>query len=141
MDGDREASWGLKRPGRLDDPRPCGLGGTREVAHRTRRSTRCSIAAVTSPSPVLVLYSRPGCHLCEETHEALRLLLAERRSQGRVSPPIVERDIESDPELHRSMLELIPVVEIGDRRLDLATSATKLRRFLAETLDTGAPAA
>jgi glutaredoxin len=116
-----------------------GRAGVRTVVHRTQRSARCSIAAVTSPSPVLVLYSRPGCHLCEATHEALELLLAERRAQGRTSPPIVERDIESDPDLHRSMLELIPVVEVGDRRLDLATSVAKLRRFLAETLDAGAP--
>jgi hypothetical protein len=29
----------------------------------------------------------------------------------------------------------IPVIELGDRRLELATSLTGIRRFLADTLD------
>jgi hypothetical protein len=91
---------------------------------------------VTPPLPDLVLYARPGCHLCDETRAAIELILADRRSRGMAVPAFVERDIESDPELHRRLLERIPVVELGDGRLELATSVTRLRRLLADVLDT-----
>jgi hypothetical protein len=94
---------------------------------------------MTPPLPDLVLYTRAGCHLCAETRELLHALLAERFTQGLPSPTLVERDIEADDELHRRFLTTIPVVELGDRQLELATSPAKLRRLLAEVLD--APAA
>lgn len=90
---------------------------------------------MTSPVSDLVLYARPGCHLCEDTHDLLVALLAERAIRGAAVPALVERDIESDPALHRAMLETIPVVELGGRRLELAIGPAKLRRFLAEALD------
>ena len=34
--------------------------------------------AMTGPSPIVVLYSKPGCGLCDETRELLVALLAER---------------------------------------------------------------
>jgi glutaredoxin len=94
--------------------------------------------AVIAPLPDLVLYSRTGCGLCEETRELLHTLLDERAAAGRRAPTLVERDIETDPETHRAMLELIPVVVLGDRRLDLAVSPLQLRRLLADVLDTPA---
>jgi hypothetical protein len=95
---------------------------------------------VTTPLPDLVLYGRPGCHLCEEAHELLVVLLAERASAGLPAPTPVERSIDGDQELQRRFALTIPVVAVGDRELELATSAAKLRRFLTETLD-GAPVA
>jgi glutaredoxin len=57
-------------------------------------------------SQVLV-YSRPGCHLCEEALEAIVALHAEGyRFELR------EVDIESDELLLRRYLERIPVVEV-----------------------------
>jgi hypothetical protein len=50
--------------------------------------------------------------------------------------PIEERDIDLDDELRRRFMTTIPVVEIGDRRYELATSPGKLRRFVAEALET-----
>jgi hypothetical protein len=44
-------------------------------------------------------------------------------------------DIGSDPDLERRYFATIPVVELGDRRLELATSAAKLRRLLRDVLD------
>jgi glutaredoxin len=90
--------------------------------------------AVT-PLPDLVLYSRPGCGLCDETRELLAALLAERASADLARPTLVERDIEADPALERAYFASIPVVELGERRLELATSLTKLRRLLEEGLD------
>jgi hypothetical protein len=92
-------------------------------------------AEAAAPLPDLVLFGRPGCHLCDETREILLALLAERTATGRPAPRLLERDITTDPELHRAFLTTIPVVEIGGRRLELATSAAKLRRLLDEVLD------
>ena len=92
-----------------------------------------------APLPDLVLYSRAGCHLCDEARELLHALLDERTRQGLASPFLIEVDIESDPDLERRFFTTIPVVELGDRRVELVTSAAKLRRLLSDVLD-GSPA-
>ncbi|OGO50861.1 MAG: hypothetical protein A2Z32_14075, partial [Chloroflexi bacterium RBG_16_69_14] len=79
----------------------------------------------------LVLYGRPGCHLCEESRDLVTAILDERRGDGLPVPTLVERDIETRPEWERAFLTTIPVLEIGDRQLDLALSAGKIRRLLA----------
>lgn len=83
----------------------------------------------------IVLYSRPGCHLCDETHEILDELLAKRAAIGLPAPALVERNIEDDEDWHRRYMFVIPVVAIGGRELELATKPTKLGRFLSEALD------
>ncbi len=95
---------------------------------------------VSAPLPDLILYARPGCHLCDETRAAIELLLADRHARGLPVPAVIERDIEADPELHRRLLERIPVVELGRGRLELATSVARLRRLLADVLDAPASA-
>ena len=55
----------------------------------------------------VVVYSRPGCHLCEEAIEALVAL----RRDG-YAFELHEVDIESEELLLRRMLEKIPVIEI-----------------------------
>jgi Glutaredoxin-like domain (DUF836) len=90
---------------------------------------------VTDPLPDLVLYGRPGCHLCEDAHAMLVELLADRRGRGLPAPALVERSIEADDELQRRYAVTIPVVACGASVLELATSPTKLARFLAEALD------
>jgi Glutaredoxin-like domain (DUF836) len=87
------------------------------------------------PLPVLTLYTRPGCGLCDETRDLLGALLAERASTGLPCPDLIETDIATDPDLERAYFTTIPVVEIGGRRLELATSAMKLRRLLSDVLD------
>jgi len=58
------------------------------------------------PTP-LRLFSRPGCHLCEDARAVL----------DRVGVPYDEVDIESDDALLRRYLERIPVVALGDEEL------------------------
>jgi len=87
------------------------------------------------PSPVVVLYSKPGCGLCAEARDLLDALLADRARAGLAAPHIVERDITTDPAWEAAFFLEIPVVEVGERRLALATSAAKLRRLLADALD------
>jgi glutaredoxin len=88
-----------------------------------------------APPTELVLYTRPGCGLCDETRLTLDALLARRSATGRPAPPVVERDIETDPALERALFAEIPVVELGGRRLALATSPARIERLLAEVLD------
>ncbi len=87
-----------------------------------------------APLPDLILYGRQGCQLCEEARISITLLLSERASTGRPTPTLVERDIESDPAWQRAYFATIPVIEFGDRRLDLVTSVAKMRRLLNEVL-------
>lgn len=56
----------------------------------------------------VVVYSRPGCHLCEEALEALVALHEEGYRFN-----LHEVDIESDELLLRRHLERIPVVEVA----------------------------
>jgi glutaredoxin len=57
--------------------------------------------------PEIVVYSRPGCHLCDE---AIAAILALHEEGYRFA--LHEIDIESDELLLRRHLEKIPVVEV-----------------------------
>ena len=87
--------------------------------------------------PPLVLYTKPGCHRCEQARAALDALLAARAAAGLVVPPVEERDITTDDAWQRAFFDRIPVVELADRRLDELTSPARLRRLLADVLDAG----
>jgi glutaredoxin len=84
--------------------------------------------------PDLILYSRAGCHLCDDARALLEQLLAARRAAARPTPALVERDITTNADWERAYFATIPVVELGDRRIELATSVLKLKALLA-TLD------
>jgi len=59
-----------------------------------------------SHQPVVTLYGRPGCHLCDDARAIVR------NAARRVPLELVEVDIESDDALLRSMLERIPVIYV-----------------------------
>ncbi len=88
-----------------------------------------------APLPDLILYGRPDCGLCAEARSMIQTLLADRTARGLVTPTLVHRDIDTDPAWQRRFFAVIPVVELGDRRLETVTSLAKLRRLLAEQLD------
>lgn len=74
----------------------------------------------------VVVYSRPGCHLCEEAIEGLVEL---HREGYRFA--LHEVDIESDELLLRRHLERIPVVEVdgivaSELRFDAAAVRARL---------------
>jgi glutaredoxin len=93
---------------------------------------------MTAPSdiPALILYSRPGCGLCDDVRDLLQALLERRAAAGLPAPVLEERDIDADPAWQRAYFTTIPVVELGDRRLETVTSAAALRRLLDEGLGT-----
>ncbi len=88
-----------------------------------------------SPLPELILYTRDGCGLCDETRALVQGLLEDRAARGGRTAALRERDIAVHPELEATLRGLIPVLELGGRRLELATSPSRIRRFLADTLD------
>jgi len=94
-----------------------------------------------TPLPDLILYGRPDCGLCTEARDLLRTLLAERAAAGLSTPTLQDVDIDDDPALQREFFATIPVVELGGRRLETVTSASKLRRLLADVLDATAASA
>ena len=79
-------------------------------------------------TPTLTLYSRPGCHLCDDARVALE------RVRARAPFALREVNIESDDSLLRRYLERIPVVALGDEELfDFFVDEAELRRRLAYT--------
>jgi glutaredoxin len=59
----------------------------------------------------VTLYSRPGCHLCDEARVALQ------RVRAQAPFALEEVDIEADDALHARYLERIPVVALDGEEL------------------------
>jgi glutaredoxin len=73
----------------------------------------------------VTLYTRPGCHLCDDARAALQQLSAQHEFEIR------EVDIETDDALHAAYLERIPVIcldgeHISDYFLDEPTLTARL---------------
>jgi hypothetical protein len=81
----------------------------------------------------LILYSRDGCHLCGDARDVVRAVLADRDVPGLPSPTLVERDIATNRDWERAFHTRIPVLELRGKRLELATSPSRIRRFIEAT--------
>ena len=69
----------------------------------------------------LVLYGRPGCHLCDEARAVLE----------RIGHPFEEVDIEADDRLLARYLERIPVIALDGAELyDFFVDEAELRARL-----------
>jgi glutaredoxin len=69
----------------------------------------------------VTLYSRPGCHLCDDAREVLE------RVRARAPFTLEEVDIETDDALHARYLERIPVVALdGEEVFDHFVDETAL---------------
>lgn len=75
----------------------------------------------------LTIYSRPGCHLCDEMKEVVGRV-------ARTAPKpvtLAEVDISSDPELERRYGLEIPVLAVNGRKAaKYRVTEEKLRRML-----------
>lgn len=75
--------------------------------------------------PVLTVYVRPGCHLCDEAFVVLERLRTEIRFT------VETIDIESADDLHRRYLERIPVIALdGVELYDYVVDERDLRARL-----------
>jgi glutaredoxin len=73
----------------------------------------------------VVLYTRPGCCLCDDARETLE------RVRSRRGFSLHERDIDADEALLRAYLERIPVVTIdGVEAFELFVNESELERRL-----------
>jgi hypothetical protein len=78
------------------------------------------------PTPLVRLYARPDCHLCDEARDQL-LAIRAAGAEFRLD----EVDIDRDDELLRRYLERIPVVEVeGEVVSELGLDADGLRAKL-----------
>jgi hypothetical protein len=75
--------------------------------------------------PVVILYGKPGCHLCEEARAAVGRVRAECPFE------LEEVDISLDPVLHRRYGERIPVLALeGEELFDYVVDEAVLRERL-----------
>ena len=94
---------------------------------------------MTNPLPGLVLYGKPGCHLCDDARVALDQVMQERAGAGLPNPGLEERDILRDSQLIERYRDWIPVLVLGDRELRLVTQPARIRRLLADVIDGSPP--
>jgi len=74
----------------------------------------------------ITLYSRPGCHLCDDARVVIEKVCAE------LGTSYAEIDIDSDPELLRRFGEEIPVTFVDGRQHDFwRVSESRLRAALS----------
>lgn len=64
----------------------------------------------------VVLYSKPDCTLCDQLKDDLDALSREAAFEA-VALQLVERNIETDPELQRKFQYLVPVLAFADGEL------------------------
>ncbi len=74
----------------------------------------------------MVIYGRPGCHLCDQA------LMVIERVRARVPFELQQVDIESDDALFKRYLERIPVIEVdGLVEFELFLDESEFERTLA----------
>ncbi len=62
-------------------------------------------------TPLITVYTAPGCHLCEDALAMLRTM------QGELDFDLADVDITADDRLHRAYFERIPVVLLDGEAL------------------------
>ena len=76
--------------------------------------------------PRVTLYSRPGCHLCDDARAVIAEVCAE------LGEEYVEVSVDDDPDLQRRYGEEIPVTLVDGRQHDFwRVDPARLRRALA----------
>ncbi|NBP82336.1 hypothetical protein EBU60_00495 [bacterium] len=80
--------------------------------------------------PLITLYGRPACELCERTEAIVRTLIAEGGS--RLTLSLV--NIEEDPAVHARLLEQIPALEVAGQLLPLALSPLQIAAHIRGAL-------
>ncbi len=82
----------------------------------------------------LIIYSRPGCHLCDE----MKTLVARVASTTPGSVTVSEVDISTDPELDARYGLEIPVLTVNGRKAaKYRVTEEELRRLLDARIEPG----
>jgi glutaredoxin len=73
--------------------------------------------------PLVTLYGKPGCHLCDDARAVVERVREEHPFELR------EIDVSLDPELHRAYGERIPVLSLdGEELFEFHVGAAELAR-------------
>jgi hypothetical protein len=88
----------------------------------------------TATRPTLVIYRRPGCHLCDDAELLLRDELAIRARSGLAPITVTRVDVSRDAGLQARYGRKIPVFAIGSVESDLVTTQRQVRDFLDRAL-------
>lgn len=81
-------------------------------------------------TPRVTLYSRTGCHLCDEARAVIEAVCAELGEQ------YVEVDIDADADLRDRFTEEVPVTFVDGHQHDFwRVDPVRLRTALGRTLD------
>lgn len=98
---------------------------TRLRDRRSAGSRRGSLSANEAAAARVVLFSRPGCHLCDDAR------LVVERVTTELGERYVERDITLDPHDLQAYVESIPVVLVDGVQVDFwRVSEDRLRAAL-----------
>jgi glutaredoxin len=87
--------------------------------------------------PIVVsLYTRSGCHLCEDAETELRRLVERfaRPAGNQIELRLIDVD-RGDPQLREQYDERVPVLVIGDREYGAPLPPALLERALRTALD------
>lgn len=76
------------------------------------RRTPSGAGPAGAPTPRVTLYSRPGCHLCDDAREVIRQVCDE------LGESFEEFSIDDDPTLPARYAEEIPVTLVDGRQHD-----------------------
>jgi len=77
----------------------------------------------------VVLYSRKGCHLCDQVEEDLIAL------QAKIPHQLTKVDIESNDDMNRAFALEIPVVEVGPYKLKAPFTKQELEVTLSAAMN------
>lgn len=76
-------------------------------------------------APRVTLYSRPGCHLCDDARAVIESVCAE------LGESYAEVDVDGDPELRERFTDEVPVTFVDGRQHDFwRVSPDRLRAAL-----------
>ena len=79
------------------------------------------------PALQITLYTRPGCHLCEEAKQQMAPVLVEFGAE------LLEVNIDADPALREQYTSDVPVIFLGARKIAKhRVDLVQLRRQLAD---------
>lgn len=93
------------------------------------------LGSSSSTDPEVVLYTRSGCHLCDEAHAFLQ------SEQKRFSFRLAIHDVDASPETQRRFGECVPVVLVDGQVRFRGRIQPVLWRRLMRSRNRGSPGA
>jgi hypothetical protein len=86
------------------------------------------------PRPLLTIYRRAQCPLCDEAEILLATALEARARRGEPTPVLQRVDVADGPDLEERFGSRVPVFAVGDEELGPVLDPGGLRAFLERVL-------